>query len=157
VRWVRDIGPYGHSEKLNILVAITGEDAAPGQSAHRWADTWRNGGTTIVRFIAFIARILQDIGPGTPQNFHVFTMDNLNTHRNLLVQQMIHAAGHRCVFRAPYYPVDSPIEHLFNSIQVDLSLAMYRIFTPQQLKDEFLASLRRFREFVPFFEKVGMR
>jgi hypothetical protein len=157
VRRVRDIGPYGHSEKLNILVAITGEDAAPGQSAHRWADTWRDGGTTIVRFIAFIARILQDIGPGTPQNFHVFTMDNLNTHRNLLVQQMIHAAGHRCVFRAPYYPVDSPIEHLFNSIQVDLSLAMYRIFTPQQLKDEFLASLRRFREFVPFFEKVGMR
>jgi phage baseplate assembly protein gpV len=51
VRQVRDIGPYGHSEKLNILVAITTrDDAAPGQSAHRWVDTWRDGGTTIVRW-----------------------------------------------------------------------------------------------------------
>lgn len=85
IRRVREVGPYGHSEKLNILVAILGEDPAPGQSARRWVETWTEGGTTIVRFLAFILRILVSIGPGTPANWFCFTMDNLNTHRYELI------------------------------------------------------------------------
>eukprot|EP00956_Cyclotella_meneghiniana_P001714 scaffold1870_cov73-Cyclotella_meneghiniana.AAC.5 len=115
IRRCREVGPYGHSEKLNILVAISGEDATPANSSRRWVETWHQGGTTNDRFTAFIRRILQDIGQGTPQHWYCFTMDNLNTHRNLIIMQMIHAAGHRCVFRAPYYPFDSAIEHVFNS------------------------------------------
>ena len=85
--------------------------------------------------------ILHYIGPGTPGNFMVFTMDNLNLHQNVVVQQIIHAAGHRCVFRAPYYPVDSPIEHLFNTVQIALTLAMYRLQTIGEVKDEFLSPI----------------
>ena len=81
VRRVREVGPYGHSEKLNILVAICGEDFVPGTPARRWVDTWNDGGTTTTKFIAFIVRILASIGPGTPANWYCFTMDNLSSHR----------------------------------------------------------------------------
>jgi len=157
IRRVRDVGPYGHSEKLNILVAICGEDSAPGHPARRWLDTWTDGGTTNARFLTFILRILIDIGQGTPANFKVFTMDNLNSHRNVLVQQIIHAAGHVCVFRAPYYPVDSPIEHVFNTVQVALTLAMFRMNSPEDVKEVFLSSLRRMDNFARYFENVGIR
>lgn len=157
VRRVREVGPYGHSEKLNILVAISGEDYAPGHPARRWVDTWNDGGTTTAKFLTFILRILIDIGQGTPGNFRVFTMDNLNSHRNVLVQQVIHAAGHVCIFRAPYYPVDSPIEHVFNTVQVALTLAMYRVSLPEDVRQVFLASLRRMNSFARYFESVGIR
>lgn len=157
IRRVRDVGPYGHSEKLNILTAICGEEPLPGQSARRWVDTWRDGGTTINKFQRFIQRVLDDLGPGTPNDHYVFTMDNLNTHRNILIQQMIYAAGHVCVFRAPYCPVDSPIEHLFNTIQIALTLAMYNINTIAEVRRWFLATLRRMRSFHRYFEHVGMR
>lgn len=35
-RRVREVGPYGHSEKLNMFVAICGEDYAPGQPGRWW-------------------------------------------------------------------------------------------------------------------------
>ena len=155
-RRVREVGPYGHSEKLNILCAICGEDPQPGRSSRRWVETWSEGGTTITRFLAFVRRILQSIGPGTPNNFYIFTMDNLNSHRNVLVQQAIHVTGHRCVFRAPYYPVDSPIEHIFNSIQGALTLAQYRMTTTQHVRDKFYACLRRMISFASYFEHVGI-
>ena len=31
-RHVRELGPYGHSEKTNLMLAICGEDAVPGES-----------------------------------------------------------------------------------------------------------------------------
>ena len=153
VRWV---GPYGHREKLNIMVAIFGEDYVVGQLARRWVETWNDRETTITRLIAFILRILQSIRPGTPANWHCFTMENLNSHRNILVQQAIHAAGHRCVFRDPYYPVDSPIEHLFNAVQLVLTLAMYRMATLADVKREFLALMQNTSTFARYFEHVGL-
>ena len=88
---------------------------------------WTDGGTTTVKFVDFIQRILNDIGPGTPQRWRCFTIDNLDSHQNLLVQQIIHNAGHRILFRAPYHPVDEPIEYTFNHMQMSLTLAMYWI------------------------------
>ena len=157
IRRCREVGPYGHSEKLNILVAISGEDATPANSSRRWVETWHQGGTTNDRFTAFIRRILQDTGQGTPQHWYCFTMDNLNTHKNLIIMQMIHAAGHRCVFRAPYYPVDSAIEHVFNTVQVSLMMRMYESNTSQAVRTTFYNALRLMRSFVAYFEHVGIR
>jgi len=156
VRRCREVGPYGHSEKLNILVAICGETGIPGHPSRRWNDTWNHGGTTITRFLAFINRILHDIGQGTPDNFYVFTMDNLSSHRNVLVQQAIHLAGHRCIFRAPYYPVDSPIEHLFNTVQMALTLKMYEMRDPAQVKPEYLRTMRKVKCYATYFEHIGI-
>jgi hypothetical protein len=87
---------------------------------------------------------------------------------NVLVQQMIHAAGHRMIFRAPYYPVDSPIEHYFNTLQIALTDRMYSIVALAEqtnnvarnmsttVKATFLACLRRTHSFARYFEHVGM-
>ena len=84
-------------------------------------------------------------------------MDNLNAHWNVIVQQVIHAAGHRCVFRAPYYPVDSPIEHLFNTVQIALTLAMYHLGSIAEVKNEFLKTMRNIKSFASYFEHVGVK
>ena len=78
---VREDGPYGHSAKLNILMAISGAAGTLASHAERWVMTWSHGGTTTTRFISFIQQILASIGQGTPQRRRVFTMDNLNAHR----------------------------------------------------------------------------
>jgi len=78
---VREEGPYGHSAKLNILMAISGAPGTAVSQAQGWVMTWSHGGTTTTRFITFIQRILNDIGPGTPMLRRLFTMDNLGTHR----------------------------------------------------------------------------
>ena len=41
----------------------------------------------------------------------------LSSHHNVQMAAIIHAAGHRLAFRAPYYPIDGPIEYVFNTIQ----------------------------------------
>ena len=70
-RRLRQVGPYGHSEKQNILVAILGEACVAGQQHTRQCvETWNDGGSTVTRFLVFILRILQSIGPGAPANWY---------------------------------------------------------------------------------------
>ncbi len=147
----RDDGIYGHSTKTNVLLAISGEHATPHRDASRWLDMWEDGGTTTTRFVAFIQRIIRHIGQGTAHRRRCFIMDNLNSHRNLLVQQLILQAGHRVVFRAPYHPVDGPIEYYFNRIQNGLTLAMYWIDGKASVKEEVRTILRNTSEFRPYF------
>ena len=109
---VRETGTYTRDNKLNLLMAVSG-----GAQGHRWYELWEGEGTTNERFLDFIERILNDIGPGTEQRRFCFTMDNLTAHVNPMVYQAIDAAGHMIVLRAPYYPVDGPIEYVFNIIQ----------------------------------------
>jgi hypothetical protein len=40
---------------------------------------------------------------------------------------IIYAAGHRLAFRAPYYPIDGPIEFVFNTVQGMLRINMAQI------------------------------
>ena len=94
----QDDGIYGHLTKTNMLLAISGERPTAAGDSPRWLEMWETGGTTVTKFIAFIQRILNDVRPGTPLRRRCFTMDNLTSHRNLVVQQMIHQAGHRVAF-----------------------------------------------------------
>ena len=115
---------------------------------------WETGSTTTVRFFDFIQRIPNDMGPGTPQRCCCLTMDNLSSHRNLLVQQIIHNAGHQIAFRAPYYPVDGPIEYYFNHMQMGLTLAMYPMDFLAGIQAEVKAGLRNSSTFRPFLPLV---
>jgi len=130
---VGQAGPYSKGEKWNLLLGISGDE-----NGHRWRDIWLEGGTTNEKMINFIATILNDIGPGTPERRRCFTMDNLNSHHCTQVSAMIYAAGHRLVFRAPYYPVDGPIEYVFNTLQAYLRINMYRITNGETLVHEIL-------------------
>lgn len=151
----RDDGPYGHSEKTTLLLAISGETPTVNQDAARWLEMWNQGGTTTARFLAFIQRILDDIGPGTPQRRRTFIFDNLGAHRNLLVLQVIYAAGHRVMFRAPYYPVDGPIEYFFNTIQGTLTLSMYNIDSLGAVRNDVRDTIRNTSSFRSYFLHCG--
>lgn len=70
---VKQTGPYTKSDKYNLLLAISGD----GATNRRWRDIWTGEGTTGERMIAFIRRIVNAIGPGTPARRYCFTMDNL--------------------------------------------------------------------------------
>ena len=148
-----EVGTYVKDGKLNILLAISGDDA-PGQ-ANRWVDLWEEGGTTNERFLAFVESILTDIGPGTNERRRTFTMDNLNAHTNPTIFARIIGAGHRILFRAPYFPVDGPIEYVFNTVQNTLCLFMRDIVDMATLRvkvEEVIGSLDHFHN---YFDHVG--
>lgn len=68
---------------------------------------------------------------------------------------MILNAGHRIIFRAPYYPVDGPIEYVFNTIQQGLTKALYRVYNLQQLMDEFGTLVAGIDDFSNYFIGYG--
>ena len=70
---VKQAGLYSKTDKYNLLLAISGD----GVTNSRWRDIWTGEGTTGERMIAFIQRIINDLGPGTPARRYCFTMDNL--------------------------------------------------------------------------------
>ena len=147
----REVGPYSKSEKVQLLLAVLGDPANP----ERWFEIWREGGTTVDRFYRFIQRILNDLGPGTPGNRFTFTMDNLNSHTNHAVQALIFNAGHRIVFRAPYYPVDGAIEYIFNVIQCALCVRLRHILTTDDYINNMRQIIVNLPEFSAFFQHVG--
>ncbi len=149
----REIGTYARDQKLNILLAISGEDGDDG--GDRWYELWDNEGTTIQRFREFIRRILDDIGPGTPERRRCFTMDNLNAHLNPVITTLILEAGHRILFQAPYYPVDGPIEYVFNTLQCMLCIYMREITDMESLRLKVEQLIGAFPHFWTYFQHVG--
>ena len=56
-------GLYSKTEKLNLLLPISGDDDNP----MRWRDIWTGEGTTGLRMADFIRRIIKDLAAlGTP-------------------------------------------------------------------------------------------
>ena len=147
----REVGPYSKSDKVTLLLAVRGDPANPD----RWFDTWLEGGTTVDRFYLFIQRILNDLGPGRPGNVFTFTMDNLNAHTNNGVQALIFNAGHRLIFRAPYYPVDGAIEYIFNVIECALCIRLREIFNTADYIQNLSQIIVNLPDFSPFFRHVG--
>ena len=78
-----------------------------------------------------IARLALD----HPGRLFCFTMDNLNSHKNPMVLNLITGAGHRYLFRAPYWSVDGPIEYVFNTIHTHLLLFFTEIHDLVQLEN----------------------
>jgi hypothetical protein len=103
---------YGRGEKVTLLMGIF-TDRNVGQ---QWFECWEHGGTTIDKFVDFIELILDYLRQIFQGQKFIFTMDNLNVHKNPMVVAMIAAEGHGIVFRAPYWPVDGVIEYVFNII-----------------------------------------
>jgi hypothetical protein len=73
----------------------------------------------------------------------------------VLIQQVIRDAGHRVVYRAPYYAVDGPIEYIFNTIQQALTQALYRITDENGLRQELRAIVAGIMSFANYFEFCG--
>ena len=147
---VREEGPYGHSEKYTLTMAISGD-----QNGERWVDFARKAGTTAIDFYDYIMTIINDIGPGTAVRRRCFTFDNLTAHHNPAVVWAILAAGHRIAFRAPYYPVDGAIEYVFNSIQQQLTYRMHEITDYAELEQAVQDIIGGMVDFRNYFFNVG--
>ena len=135
--------------------AICGKIADNGIDAKRWADIWIEGGTTVFKMLEFIHQILEDIGPANENNFFVFTMDNLNSHKNPAVIALIHVYGQGVVFRAPYWAVDGSIEFVFNTIQTLVRSWLYEIYNGEDLIHVVYQTIQSIESFAPYFVHVG--
>ena len=68
---------------------------------------------------------------------------------------IIYAAGSRLAFWAPYYPVDGPIEFVFNTIQGMLRLHMNQINDEASLTYQLVAAINGIPTFAPYFIHCG--
>jgi transposase len=68
---------------------------------------------------------------------------------------VIIASGHRLVFRAPYYPIDGPIEYVFNTIQGVLRIRNDLIVDGATLQHELNIAIASIPSFVPYFINCG--
>ena len=83
-------------------------------------------------------------------------MDNLNSHHNQQIAAMIYAAGHRLAFRVPYYPVDGPIEYVFNTVQSHLDINMHKVANNGgDLCNQTRIAIAAITTFVSYFENCG--
>jgi hypothetical protein len=83
-------------------------------------------------------------------------MDNFNSHHNRQMSALIFAAGHRLAFRAPYYPVDGPIELVFNTVQNFLVINMHKVGNNGiSLRHWTNVAITSIPIFVPYFDNCG--
>jgi transposase len=114
---VREEGPYGHDEKWTLLLAVS-------PLGFRYSRFAPDQGTSKLVFRNFMRALLAALPIGV---FYVFMWDNLRSHFDDDVYNMLYAAGHRIIARPPYYPCDGPIEYVFNQIENHITNSMYEI------------------------------
>ena len=108
-----------------------------------------------MRVYDFVRQILNDIGRARQGNWYLFTMDNLNSHRNKAIVALIHSYGHGIVYCAPYYAVDVAIEYFFNTLQTMLCSNMHRITDLVSLVQTMHQCIQSVNSFDNYFTKVG--
>ena len=146
-------GVYRRGRKLNVLLRISGDRNDPS----RWLKTWTGEGTTIEIYAEFIEEILEDLQTRHPGRSFCFTKDNLNTHKNPMIEAMILGAGHKIVYRAPYYAVDGAIEYVFNTMQSLVQTFHYDIDNLDDLEQKIQDIVASFQSFREYFVHVGFR
>ena len=151
-RRARHVGPFQREGSSRLILGISG-DPNIGQ---RWIEiSHGRSGTTYTDFYSFMLRIITDLGPGTPQRRFCFILDNLIVHTNPMVIVLILLAGHRFVFRAPYWPKDAPIEYVFNVLENALNIRMHEIFDDGDIRRVLCDTLRNIHWFSEWFHHVG--
>ena len=149
---VNQAGPYSRSEKWNLLMAVSGEEGNEQNPAKRWTELWLEGGTTNEKFSAFINRICEDL---PHDRSFTFTMDNLNSHKSVAVQNIIFHYGHAVVYRAPYYACDGPIEYIFNTLQSMLRSNLQNIVVGDDIVRELGRAIASIDDFSVYFKHCG--
>ena len=150
VKRARQSGLYIRTEKWTLRLAILGDP-----NGDRWLDYWNGEGADALKMIEFMRYTIADIGLGTVRRRCCFTMDSLSSHHNLQMATIISNASHRSFFQAPYYPVDGPIEYVFNTIQGTLQINNHLIVDGPTLVEELLTAVADIPTFVAYFINCG--
>ena len=138
-------------QKLNVLLAICGDNNDPMRFSHLWTGE----GTTLLIYYNFMRSIIDELERRHPGRSFCFTKDNLNVHKNPIIMDLISNAGHRVVFRAPYYAVDGAIEYVFNTLQTNLMVEYNNLHSLDDLRNTVNLIIGAILTFRPYFEHVG--
>lgn len=114
---VKQIGNYSRGTKITLILAI-------GANNFKFLRISNDPGTTHLTFYEFVEEMIRTVRPGIRL---VLLWDNLNSHFSDALIRLIYEAGHVMVARPAYYPVDGPIEYMFNYIENQLALRQYTI------------------------------
>lgn len=145
------VGPYRHSKKFTLTVAIEGGDVR--RRWIRWSD---EAGTEVRDVLEFVEEVINEVEHGTQPRRRTFLADNHAAHKHKIVWQLIQGRGHRFIPRAPYAARDGPSELVFNYIEQQLTLEFYKgIQTPAQLKDVVKNILAGVTTFDLYFASMG--
>ena len=82
-------------------------------------------------------------------------MENLSSHHNVQMSLLIFMAGHRLIFQALYYPIDGPIEYVFNMIQGPLCINLANIVDGPTLVDKEVAAIGDNETFELYYVNCG--
>ena len=84
-------------------------------------ETWVGEGTTHFRFYNFMEHLIIHLAFYHPDKSFCFTIDNLNIHKNQLIENMILCPEYRVVWHATYRSLDDcSIEYVANTIHTKL-------------------------------------
>ena len=93
--------------------------------------------------------------PQTSGRSFVFTMNNLNVLKNPLIVNILRHAGHRLVYRSPYWPVDGEVEHKFDRIQKRLKVFFDQLTTMLELENIINLIVRAMQNVTCYFINAG--
>jgi hypothetical protein len=144
-------GPFNRNTKLNLLLCVGADD----DDCVTFHDTWVGEGTTLWRFYSFMHRLITYLAIHHAGRSFCFTMDNLNVHRNQMIEDLIFDGGHRIVYRAPYWSCDGSIEYVFNTIHTKLQWYYKEINNLEQLENTMNLIIGGFTTFKKYFVHVG--
>jgi len=153
-RRVNSKGKYKKGDRnVSLLMGISGDQQDPFE----FHQTFSEGGTNQYRFFCFMEDFIAWLVLNRPNQQFCFTMDNLNLHKHPMIRDMIDEAGHRVVFRAPYWSCDGAIEYVFNTIHVKLQMCETNVSTVDDLileLDDIIFGMVD-GSFYRYFEHVG--
>ena len=78
-----------------------------------------------------------------------FTKDELNVLKNPIIMDLISNAGHRVVFRAPYYA------YVFNTVQTNLMVEYNNLYSLDDLRNTVNLIIGAIPTFRPYLDHVG--
>ena len=104
---------------INLIMGLCGDENDPFEF-HQQFD---KGGTGLYRFYCYMSDSIDYLDVNRPGVSYCFTMDNLNIHKNPIITDLIEGAGHRVVYRAPYWSCDGAVEYVFNTIHTSLQMS----------------------------------
>ncbi|EJK52676.1 hypothetical protein THAOC_28026 [Thalassiosira oceanica] len=137
--------------RLSLLLGVSGDDQNPF-AFHRT----HVGGVNTYRFYLYMRDFIGWLDVNRPNEFFCFTMDNLNIHKHPLIIDLIEDAGHRVVYRAPYWSCDGAIEYVFNTIHYFLQMGdgVDGVDELEDRLDDIIFDLTQ-ASFRRYFEHVG--
>ena len=141
------------SPGVSLIMGISGDEQDPFE----FHQMFSHGGTDTWRFYCFMREFIDWLDTNRPGETFCFTLDNLNIHKQPVILDLIEFAGHRVVFRAPYWSCDGAIEYVFNTIHTMLEMSDTEANNADELElvlDDIIFRMVPL-SFRPYFVHVG--